>query len=695
MMKNILFKIVYLSVLWVGLIPFSAIAQPTIEWSSYYGWYDDYNWAVPANLAGTEILGVEYDKTHHYIYVVGTTTDSFGIASPGSFQSEYFPPFGVVWNEALNYKSLFLAKFDEEGNRIWGTYFYGNLGHLYPSIALDEQGAVYLSGTTFSDSGIATPGSHKEFKPVTTPGTQLQSFIAKFDADGEQVWATYFGGAADTAADQSPDEQTRIYDIAYDPYDQTIVMVGWTNAPLGIATPGTFRENYSGGTNGFVAKFNTLGEQIWGTYLPGTSQVAVVWIGGNGHIYIHGDGATPEIPTAGTYVDYYPPTVSGRAFLMKLDPQGSRVWGTYIGEDDFVGRGSITGHIVNDTLDLIYLQCRASDISDATTPNVHQTEFGGGIYDFLLLQINGADGTRNWSSYFGGEGTEDINYIVTMENYALARSFYKYLATDDMGRVYMMGLIEDGLSDLAFSCYPLVSDQQKSFISSWDENGQLLWSTHHDVLLKAITSGPDNTIYVVGNTLVDGLATPEAHQEQKIVNQRSGFISALSVLPDCPNEDVEIEIQGNTLSVEDVYESYQWYKDDIIITGANDYFYELSEEEEGDYTVIVTDSCGCTYTSRPLFHQGINIEEYASLGVKLYPSPAQDYFYVETGAMDHFTAAQLRVLNLEGSVLKEVTVKPSSLIKVEIQDLTSGIYLIQLMDQDHRPLIHRRITVIK
>lgn len=700
-MKNLFIKSVYLLIFWSLSIPFTATAQPTVDWSSYYGWYEDYSLAPPhdLNVAGTEILGVEYDKVNHYIYIVGTTSDSSGIATPGSFQSDYISPFLNNSYHATENKSLFLAKFDEEGNRIWGTYFYGNFTHAKPSIALDPDGSVYLSALTRSDTGITTPGSHKEYTTITDSNSH-QSLIAKFDANGQREWATYFGGP-----NTSQSNDTRILDIVYDPYDETIVVVGHTKDSVGIATSGTFKENLSSGHGAsFVAKFNTLGEQVWGTYIVSsidagaTEEIKGVWIGANSNIYILGKSrSSNNIATPGTYIDYVPSLNSSlRSFLMKLNPQGERVWGTYTtGETDFGIAGSITGHIVNDSLDLIYIQCIASDFPNATTPNVHQTEYGGNG-DFLIQQMNGIDGTRNWSSYFGGEGRERLEPITSIENYIITRNFSKNLTTDDMGRVYMLGVTES-TSNIEFSCYPLMSNIQQHFISSWDENGQLLWSTWHDVLLKAITAGPENTIYVVGNTLVDDLTTPEAHQEQKVANKRSGFISALNVLPDCPSNTLDIEIDQNILSVDDDFEQYQWFKDSNPISGANDYYYELWEDEEGYYSVTVTDSCPCTYASKTIYHKGVNIDEFndEKPSFKLFPSPAKDYVYLELDEVENTKRLHFKIMDLSGKVFVEKSSFNQDLISINVMDLSSGIYILQVVDAENSLILRRKITILK
>jgi hypothetical protein len=88
------------------------------------------------------------------------------MASPGAYQ----PIFG-------GWEDVFLAKFDGEGQRHWGTYYGGTSAESAPSCATDHYDHVYLSGVTRSinkpslitdpcrrdphANHIATPGSHQ------------------------------------------------------------------------------------------------------------------------------------------------------------------------------------------------------------------------------------------------------------------------------------------------------------------------------------------------------------------------------------------------------------------------------------------------------------------------------------------------------------------------------------------------------
>lgn len=67
-------------------------------------------------------------------------------------------------------------------------------------------------------------------------------------------------------------------------------------------------------------------------------------------------------------------------------------------------------------------------------------------------------------------------------------------------------------------------------------------------------------------------------------------INSIIVYP--PVQFAPISQHGDTLFSVPGYSSYQWFSDTSLITGANDYYYVI--QHDGDYSVQVTDSNGCS-----------------------------------------------------------------------------------------------------
>lgn len=206
------------------------------QWGTYYGdTGNDWGYAIAID-ANTNI------------YLGGLAKSSTGIATVGSHQAAFSGGFS----------DAFLAKFNNNGVRQWGTYCGGSGLDYFADIATDSNGNVYAVGITDSNSGISSPGSH-----LTTYGGGLQdAFLVKFNTSGVRQWGTYFGGSGD---DQGLACST-------DPLGNVII-VGETASTAGISLPGNHQTVFAGGPNdAFISKFNAAGIQLWGSYYGGNAR---------------------------------------------------------------------------------------------------------------------------------------------------------------------------------------------------------------------------------------------------------------------------------------------------------------------------------------------------------------------------------------------------------------------------------------
>src|SRR5690606_34291772 len=103
------------------------------QWSSYYG--------------GSEIdraYAIHWDESG-MLYLAGDTYSGTSIATNGSHQ----PVTG-------NRHDAFLAKFNEQGVRRWGTYYGGSLDDEARAVTTNSTGSVFVAGFASSTSQIAT-----------------------------------------------------------------------------------------------------------------------------------------------------------------------------------------------------------------------------------------------------------------------------------------------------------------------------------------------------------------------------------------------------------------------------------------------------------------------------------------------------------------------------------------------------------
>ena len=148
----------------------------------------------------------------------------------------------------------FLAKFDNNGNRQWATYYGGKSDDYGYGITADANGNVYFTGYTLSGSSF--PTTNDAFQSGIN--AYSNGFIVEFDGNGNREWATQFGVDHSTAINV---EETSSYGITIDNYGN-IIITGATEcyASEFPITPGAFQiKNYaSPNPTAYIAKFCTM-----------------------------------------------------------------------------------------------------------------------------------------------------------------------------------------------------------------------------------------------------------------------------------------------------------------------------------------------------------------------------------------------------------------------------------------------------
>jgi len=317
-------------------------------WGTYYGG------------ANTDYWGTVTTDKNGNVFLTGQTSSDTGIATPGSYQP----------NRYNTSTDAFLAKFDSNGVRQWGTYYGGEMGDINFACTTDGSGNLYFSGTTSSQTNIASPGAYQ----TIYGGAPEDAFLAKFTTGGQRVWATYYGGSNEEQGYGCTAESAG-----------NVLLIGKTNSPNGISSPGCHQPVYGGGPyDAFIVKFDSLGQRLWGTYYGGTDndQGWGCTFGWNGDIFLVGWSVSlNNISTTDSYQLNFGGIVDG--FLVKFNAGGQRQWGTYYGgsaTDEFLS----ASYVSDDTL---YLAGYTYSTNNITSPGAWQEVYGGARDDMLIKFI--------------------------------------------------------------------------------------------------------------------------------------------------------------------------------------------------------------------------------------------------------------------------------------------------------------------
>jgi hypothetical protein len=283
----------------------------------------------------------------------------------------------------------------------WSTYYT-------QSGAISNKSAEFLGSTIDTQHNLIVVGkTNQAIFPITTGVFQsnlsgdVDAVALKFNALGQRLWATYYGG-------NSLDYAVSVVTNAKD----EILFTGYTastNFPLKVYNS-AYMDNTTNATlnnyDAFIVRLNENGtNNIWSTYFGGSGIEMPYQINqdNNGNIFIVGlgDVNTPRLQQGNFY---YP---NGNGLFAKFDSTGVYKWST--------GFGTISDDVLINSIDFdaqnnIYIGGKVGGVNDYPILN-SQTYTTGQIpdYGFFVTKIDN-ENKLSWSEYLG-RGGGSINLI--------------------------------------------------------------------------------------------------------------------------------------------------------------------------------------------------------------------------------------------------------------------------------------------
>lgn len=294
-----------------------------------------------------------------------------------------------------------------------------------------------------------------------------------------RLWGTYFGG------------YDNVFPMATVTDNLNNVFVSGTTLSISnVATDGAFQSTFieQGGSNGYISKLSPDGVQLWGTYYP----VIAAYMAVDSDMNLLFSGETSQNHPNVTTLDSYQPVKNAASdcFVVKLNSDGQRIWGTYFGGNG----GEQSGEITTDADNNIYLSGETGSSQQLSTPGSHQ-QTKAGQFDGFLAKFSPA-GIPLWSTYFGGSMADGLSSVeVAYDN-----------------SVYVTGTTNSAGLGTPGSYKPDWNGTPEIYIGKFDSDGTLLWSTYaggegFDYIFRSEIRG--NNLYLQGRTSSsNGIATP-------------------------------------------------------------------------------------------------------------------------------------------------------------------------------------------
>jgi gliding motility-associated-like protein len=294
------------------------------------------------------------------IIIGGITYSEANIATSGGHKT-------IFNNQGNTLYDGYFAKFNENGQRIWSTYFGGDIQDQIDDIKIDNNNNIYIIGFSGSTNGISTSNAFQPSKSSYTDG-----FITKFSSIGNQIWGTYFGG-------ESYDYLSKLKIT-----NNSIYITGKTTSNSGISTSNSFVEIRpqisNSGYDGLILKFDLNGNRIWSTYFY--EEPFDIEIGINENIYIV--GYTQLDNFIATPNSFLTSRRIGDGYIQKFDNLGNRIWGSYYGGDSFDSAQSIS---FDTNSNIFFIGGHTLSTIDIATTNAHQSNYNGSFRDGFLAKF--------------------------------------------------------------------------------------------------------------------------------------------------------------------------------------------------------------------------------------------------------------------------------------------------------------------
>jgi hypothetical protein len=339
-------------------------------------------------------------------------------------------------------------------NWLWSRSGDGIGDNVSHSVCTDSKGELYVTGG-FSDS--ITFGSI-----TLTNAGYYDIFITKYDTAGNVLWAKNAGGTNDDEG----------FSVSTDSSDN-VYLTGYFSSSL--ITFDSITLTNSGGSNVFIAKYDTNGNILWAKSSGGLGVDDGVSCSADiyGNVFVTGWFYSSITFDSTTLIN----SGINDAFIVKYDTNGNVLWAkSATGAHDDGGLSVSTDASGNVFFTGIFYS------PTITFGSITLTNAGG--YDVFIAKYD-ANGNVLWAKRAGGTGWD--------EGYSVK--------ADASGNVFVAGYFSS--SSISFTNTTLTNaGGYDAFIAKYDANGNVLWAKsaggiNNDVAI-AVSVDAGKNIFAIG-----------------------------------------------------------------------------------------------------------------------------------------------------------------------------------------------------
>ncbi len=186
-----------------------------------------------------------------------------------------------------------------------------------------------------------------------------------------------------------------------------------------------------------------------------------------------------------------------------------------------------------------------------------------------------------------------------------------------------------------------------------------------------------------GNTLTPTINPPvgQSTYTMTISDSQSGCTASDDLVVSYGFE-VSATNNGNLTLTASSSANYQWVTCPSYTPIAGGTFQTIVITENGSYAVIGTGSNGCVDTSACITIANVDIEDFTTNEVLIYPNPSTDLVVIEFNA----ASAQIEILDTQGKVIQTTHINSGE--QISLKNEQSGVYFIRI-STENATSVHR------
>ncbi|UOK42814.1 MULTISPECIES: T9SS type A sorting domain-containing protein [Flavobacterium] len=578
-------------------------------------------------------------------------TDTFGnVYVAGEFfgTADFDPSAAIATLTSTGTDDIFIAKYDGNGNYLWAKAIGGAGEDWVSSLLVNSSGGLHITGhfegTADFDPSSATAN--------LTCVYDSDLYIAKYDNNGNYLWAKSMGGA----------DSNYEYPLAFAISNSGELCVAGRFNGLTDFDPSGNTVNLNGGDDDtFIAKYDANGNYLWAKHIAGngTSEPTSLVLNSIGELYVTGrfndtfdfDPSVGVVNLVGTN-DF---------FIAKYDSNGNYLWAKGIG-----GPSGDIGYSIalNNNGDIYVTGAFRSTVDfDPSAGIANLSSAGAGDIFIAKYDSNGNYLSAKAMGGTNGEAGRTIRLNSSGELYLIGNFFGTADFDPSAG---IANLSSAGAGDV--------------FMAKYDSNGNYLWAKavggigNEVPWFSALNNNGD--LYVTGYFDATADFDPSISCGTLTSMNDYDFFLAKYTNDACTAVTAPTVMQtGNTLTVNSTADAYQWIdcnNGNNSVQGATNQ--SFTPAVNGNYAVVLTTRCCQSTSACQTVVLGVNDEEMAL--VTLYPNPTTGNFTISWAG--ELESAEIVVTDIMGKTIKTMQCEGQQEARLSLDGAANGIYFVRL-----------------